>query len=92
MDIIEKAYTGSDFQYNRRTFKLEHTLVMPADFQRRNIAPNTSYESLLRALDPAFKALANSEVYRVRTGWIAKGLVGHNGRNIRRIVVDNDVF
>ncbi len=92
IDIIEKAYLGSDFQYKGQTFRLEHTLVMPGDFQRRNIEPTTSYESLLRALDPAFKALAASEVYRVRTGWIAKGLAGHSGRKIRRIAVDNDVF
>ena len=65
---------------------------MPADFQRRNIEPYTSYEALLKALDPSFKSLANSEVYRMRTGWIAKGLNGHNGRKIRRITIGEDAY
>jgi hypothetical protein len=83
---------GNDFHYNKQTFRLDPTLVMPADFQRRNIDPHTSYEALLKSLDPAFKSLANSEVYRVKTGWIAKGLKGHNGRKIRRIMHGEDVF
>lgn len=92
LDIIEKAYIGSDFQYNKETFRLEPTLVMPADFQRRAIGSHSSYESLLKALDPTFRSLANSEVYRAKTGWIAKGLSGHNGHRIRRIIVGNDAF
>lgn len=65
---------------------------MPADFQRRTIDLQSSYDSLLKALDPTFKTLANSEVYRAKTGWITKGLNGHNGRKIRRIMIGTDVF
>jgi hypothetical protein len=46
----------------------------------------------LKALDPTFKSLASSEVYRDRTGWIAQGLRGYNDRRIRRIKADGDVF
>jgi hypothetical protein len=92
LEIIEKAYLGSDFQYDKQTFRLDPTLVMPADFQRRTIDSHSSYDSLLKALDPTFKSLATSEVYRAKTGWIAKGLSGHNGHKIRRITVGNDVF
>ncbi len=92
LDIIEKAYLGNDFHCDKETFRLDPTLVMPADFQRRTIDSHSSYESLLKALDPTFKSLANSEVYRAKTGWMAKGLSGHNGRKIRRITVGTDVF
>jgi len=93
LDIIETAYLGSDFQYEKQTFRLQPTLVQPADFYRRTFGSSlTSYESLLKALDPVFKSLASSEVYRVRTGWIAQGLKGYNGRRIRRIVVGKDIF
>jgi hypothetical protein len=46
----------------------------------------------LKALDPTFRSLASSEVYRVKTGWIAQGLRGYNGRRIRRIKTGGDVF
>jgi len=92
LDIIEKAYLGSDFQYDKQTFRLAPTLVIPADFHRRTVNSHSSFESLLKALDQVFKSLASSEVYRVRTGWVARGLSGHNGRKIRRITVGNDVF
>lgn len=92
-DIIEKAYLGSDFQYGKQIFRLQPTLVQPADFYRRTFGSSlTSYESLLKALDPTFRSLASSEVYRVRTGWIAQGLRGYNDRRIRRIKVGGDVF
>lgn len=92
LDIIEKAYLGNNFQYDRRTFRLEPTLVMPADFQKRTIDSYSSYDSLLKALNSTFKSLATSEVYRTKTGWIAKGLSGHSGRKIRRIMIGKDVF
>lgn len=93
LDIIEKAYLGSDFQYKKQTFRLQPTLVAPADFYRRAFDSSlTSYESLLKALDPVFKSIASSEVYRVKTGWVAQGLKGHNGRRIRRITVGKDIF
>jgi hypothetical protein len=93
LDIIEKAYLGSDFQYKKQTFRLQPTLVAPADFYRRTFDSSlTSYESLLKALDPVFKSIASSEVYRVKTGWVAQGLKGHNGRRIRRITVGKDIF
>lgn len=92
-DLIEKTYMGSDFQYEKQTFRLEPTLVQPADFHKRTFGSSlNSYESLLRALDPTFRSLAKSEVYRVRTGWIAQGLRGYNGHRIRRIKVGPDVF
>ncbi len=93
LDIIEKAYSGSDFRYGRQTFRLEPTLVAPADFYRRTFDTSlTSYESLLKALDSGFKSLASSEVYRVKTGWVARGLKGYNGRKIRRVMVNKDIF
>jgi len=93
LDIIEKAYLENDFQYDQLTFRLQPTLVTPADFHRRTFGSSlTSYESLLKALDPVFKSLATSEVYRVRTGWVARSLKGYNGRRIRRIVVGDKVF
>ena len=52
----------------------------------------TSYESLLKALDSNFKSVARSEVYRVKTGWVAQGLEGYNGHKIRRIKVDGKIF
>jgi len=92
-DIIEKAYLGIDFQYGKQIFRLRPTLVQPADFYRRTFGSSlTSYESLLKALNPTFKSLASSEVYRDRTGWIAQGLRGYNDRRIRRIKADGDVF
>jgi len=92
-DMIEKAYLGSQFTYDNQTFRLQPTLVRPADFYRRTFGSSpTSYESLLRALDPNFKTVARSELYRVKTGWIAQGLKGYNGHKIRRIKVDRDVF
>jgi hypothetical protein len=92
-DIIEKAYLGSDFHYGKQTFRLQPTLVQPADFYRRTFGSSlASYESLLKALSTTFKSLASSEVYRDRTGWIAQGLKGYDGCRIRRIEVDGDVF
>lgn len=92
LDIIEKAYLGKEFSYEKQTFRLEPTLVTPADFQRRTVDSSSSYESLLKILDLDFKALASTEVYRVKKGWIAKALDGYNGRKIRRITVDNEVY
>lgn len=93
LDIIEKAYLGNDFRYAKETFRLQPTLVAPADFYKRTFDSSlTSYESLLKALDPVFKSIAVSEVYRVRKGWVARGLKGCNGRRIRRITVDSDIF
>jgi len=93
LDVIEKAYLGSDFQYGNQTFRLKPTLVTPADFYKRTFDSSlTSYESLLKALDPTFKSIATSEVYRVRTGWVARALKGHNGRIIRRVIVGKDIF
>jgi hypothetical protein len=92
-EIIEKAYQGREFVYENETFRLDPTLVRPADFHRRTFSSSpTSYESLLKVLDPGFKSLASSEVYRVRTGWIARGLIGYNGHKIRRIAIDEDLF
>lgn len=92
-EIIERAYLGQQFTYGRDTFRLQPTLVRPADFHRRAFGTSlTSYESLLKALDPDLKTLARGEVYRVRTGWIAQGLKGYAGHKIRRIVSDKDVF
>ena len=83
---------GNDFQYDRQTFRLEPTLVVPADFQKRTINSHSSFDSLLKALDSNFRSLATSEVYRANTGWIAKGLSGYDGRKIRRVAVGKDVF
>jgi hypothetical protein len=92
-ELIEKAYLGSEFTYRKETFRLQPTLVRPADFHRRAFGSSlTSYESLLKALDPSFKSLASSEVYRVETGWIAQGLRGYNGHKIRRIKVNEEIF
>lgn len=92
-DIIEKAYLGREFAYGSDVFRLRPTLVRPADFHRRTFGSSlTSYESLLKALDPDFKTLASSEVYRVRTGWIAQGLKGYNGHRIRRLDVGGEFF
>lgn len=92
-EIIEKAYLGAAFRYQDETFRFSPTLVRPADFHRRAFGSSlTSYESLLKALDPNFKSLASSEVYRVRTGWIAQGLRGYHGHRIRRIKVGEDIF
>jgi hypothetical protein len=92
-DIIEKAYLGKQFTYRKQTYRLQPTLVRPSDFLRRTFGSSlTSYESLLKALDPTFKSLASSEVYRVRSGWVAQGLKGHDGHKIRRIKVNRDVF
>jgi hypothetical protein len=92
-EIIEKAYLGREFVYKHETFRSKPTLVKPADFHRRTFGSSlTSYESLLKVLDPSFKSLASSEVYRVKTGWIARGLIGYNGHKIRRIAIDKDFF
>jgi hypothetical protein len=92
-DIIEKAYLGDQFVYEKQTFRLEPTLVRPADFARRTFrAPLTSFEALLSKLNPTFKTLARSEVYRVKTGWIARGLKGFEGHKIRRIKVNGQRF
>jgi hypothetical protein len=92
-DITEKAYVGTDFRYGKETFRLQPTLVQPADFHRRTFASSlTSYERLLKVLNPTFKSLASSEVYRAGTGWIAQGLRGYNNRRIRRIRAGRDFF
>ena len=89
IDIIEKAYQGTSLQYGKETFRLAPTLVKPVDFHRKPCNAQTSYEHLLNALDPAFKTLAASEVYRANTGWIAKGV---NGYKIRQITVGEEAF
>lgn len=92
-DIIEKAYLGNEFTYGIQRFKLQPALVRPADFHRRILgSPSTSYEALLKSLDSDFKSVARSEVYRVKSGWIAQGLRGYNGQKIRRIKVDENIF
>lgn len=92
-DIIEKAYLGEEFVYKGKKFKLQPTLVKPSDFYRRTFGKSlTSYETLLRALDPDFKAVAISEIYRAKTGWIAQGIKGYGDRKIRRVKVNDDVF
>jgi len=92
IDLIEKAYQGTSLQYGKETFRLTPTLVKPSDFHRKPCNAQTSYEHLLNALDPAFKTLAASEVYRADTGWITKGVNGYNGHKIRKITVDDEVF
>ena len=93
LDVIEKAYFGGSFQYGKETFRLEPTMVRPADFHRcPSDLQASSYKSLLKTLDPTFKALASSEVYRANTGWITKGLTGHKGRQIRKIAIGEEVF
>ncbi|MCL2134451.1 MAG: hypothetical protein FWH37_02690 [Candidatus Bathyarchaeota archaeon] len=92
INIIDKAYQGSSFQYGKETFRLAPTLVRPADFHRKPCNAKTSYEHLLNALDPAFKTLATSEVYRADTGWIAKGVNGYKGYKIRQITVGEEAF
>ena len=92
IDLIEKAYQGTSLQYGKETFRLTPTLVKPSDFHRKPCNAQTSYEHLLNALDPAFKTLAASEVYRADTGWIVKGVNGYNGHKIRKITVDDEVF
>lgn len=47
---------------------------------------------MLNSLDPGFKYLAKSEVYRVKGGWIAQGLKGSYGMRIRRVEVGKEVF
>ena len=92
-DIIEKAFLGGEFIYNKEKFNLQPTLVQPVDFQRRILgSPSNSYEALLKALDTNFKILARSEVYRIRKGWVAQGLRGYHGKKIRLIKVDQDIF
>jgi hypothetical protein len=92
-DIIEKAFLGSNFVYGKRVFKLQPTLVRPVDFQRRiSGSPSSAYEALVKALDVDFKALARSEVYRTRKGWVEQGLRGYYGRKIRRIRANRDIF
>jgi hypothetical protein len=92
VDLIEKAYQGAIFQYGKETFRLAPTLVRPVDFYRKPCAASSVYESLLNALDPAFKALSASEVYRANTGWIAKGINGYKGHKIRKVTVGEEVF
>jgi hypothetical protein len=92
-NIIKKAYLGEEFVYGKETFRLQPTLVRPSDFHRRTFGPSlTSYEALLKVLDPKFKTVASSEVYRVKTGWIAQGIRGYDGHKIRRVKVDEDIF
>lgn len=78
--------------YEDKIFDLEPTLVSPSDFYRRIASPSTKYELLLDSLDPHFKYLARSEVYRVRRGWIAQGLKGYDGMKMRRVKVGEDIF
>lgn len=68
---MEAEYTVSSFPI--RVF------LAGADFHRRVSGSSlNSYKFLLKALDPNFKSLTSSEVYRVRTGWIAQGLRGYH--------------
>lgn len=92
LSIVRAAYLGGNFQYSEQTFRLKPRLVAPSDFHRRITTPSNSYESLLMSLNPRFKRLASTEVYRVRKGWIAQGLKGYNGMRIRRLFVDNEAY
>lgn len=92
LSIIRAAYLGERFTYKGNDFDLEPTIVKPSDFHRRIASPSTRYELLLNSLDPQFKYLARSEVYRVRRGWVKQGLNGYNGMKIRRVKVENDVI
>ena len=91
-EIIEKAYMGSRFTYKDQSYQLKPTLVRPSDFYRRIGTPESSYTSLLKALDVTFKMVAHSEVYRAGTGWIDQGIKGFNGKKIFRISVGKDSF
>jgi len=91
--IVRCAFMGEPIEYEGRTFNLQPTLVTPSDFTRRQIKrPRSEYDLLLNSLDPRFKHLARTEVYRVRRGWVAQGLKGYNGMRMRRIRVHNKIF
>jgi hypothetical protein len=92
LSIIRAAYLGERFVYKGKTFNLEPTLVTPSDFYRRIVNPSKPYQYLLNSLDPGFKYLAKSEVYRVKRGWVAQGLKGSYGMKIRRVNVGKEVF
>ncbi|MCL1976720.1 MAG: hypothetical protein FWG55_01215 [Candidatus Bathyarchaeota archaeon] len=92
IDIIEKTYLGTNFQYSGETFRLTPTLVKPADFHKKPAEVQTAYDALLKTLDPAFKTLATSEVYRANTGWITKAVNGYKGHKIRKITVGEEVY
>lgn len=92
-EIIEKAYRGIPYTYEKKTYRLSCTLVQPADFYKRTFGSDlTSYDTLLRDLDFTFKSVARSEVYRKKTGWIAQGLLGYSEHQIRRIVCGKNIF
>jgi len=92
LSITRAAYLGERFVYEGKTYDLQPTLVQPADFYRRIPRPSTQYEKLLYSLDPTFKHVARSEVYRVRSGWVSQGLKGYDGLKIRRVRVGGDSF
>lgn len=92
LSIIHAAYLGGKFQYKNKTYQLEPTLVNPYDFSRRIAHPSNEYHKLLADLDPTFKDLARTEVYRRNTGWIAQGLKGYHGQRIRKIKHGKEIY
>jgi len=92
LSIVRAAYLGERFEYGNDEFHLDPTIASPYDFYRTIRHPTNQYESLLASLDPRFKALARTEVYRKRKGWTVQGARGYHGTNIRRIKVDESIF
>ena len=57
-----------------------------------NIPFTTHEQSRSIDRDPVFKDLSRSEVYRVRGGWVSRGLRGYEELKIRRVNVNKDVL
>jgi hypothetical protein len=87
LSIIHDSYIGGKCTYNNQSFSLLPTLITSYDFLRTIKKPETELDRLLDSLDPRFKAVARSEMYRRGVGWIDRGIAGYEGMKIRQIKV-----
>lgn len=80
LDVVRNSFLGKSFEYDGKTYKLEPTIMAPYDFLRKIEEPSSEYERLLFELKKDFKENAKTEMYRRKTGWIAKGISKEKSR------------
>lgn len=80
LSIVHSAFMGQEFRYRGRSYDLEPTISKPYDFLRSYQNPQTEYQRLLSDLEHPFKEAARAQIYRKKTGWIARGIEQHKIR------------
>jgi hypothetical protein len=77
-----------EIQLGGKTFDLKPTIPRAYDFSRKIVSPNNQYEQLLCSLGSDFKSTARTEIYRKKTGWLARGVAQ---KKIRVVTSNGDL-